>query len=73
MEAPPSSSLEAVARCVPPSGLDFGYCCVGAETKRTFTLDNRLPKGTAGATVRFEIKVDENHFSVTPDNGKPHP
>ena len=72
-EAPPTSSLEAIARCVPPMGIDFGYCCVGgSETTRSFVLSNTLPKGVACSTVRFALKLDENHFSVSPDNGKPH-
>jgi hypothetical protein len=71
IEAPPTSSLEAIARCIPAGGIDFGYCCVGgSETKRSFTLANCLPKGSTGSTVRFSLEIDENLFSVSPDNGK---
>jgi hypothetical protein len=71
IEAPPASSLEAIARCIPTCGIDMGYCCVGgSETKRSFNLANVLPKGTTGSTVRFSLEMDENLFSVSPDNGK---
>ena len=69
--AAPKDSLEAVARCVPPHGLDFGYCSVGGhETTRTFVLHNAPPRGNPGAPVRFSLASDESYFSVSPDNGK---
>ena len=53
--APPTSSLETVARSIPATGVDFGYCAVSLETKRVFTISNITPRSVTGVSVQYSI------------------
>lgn len=66
------SSLEAVARCVPSNGIDFGYCGVTGETHRKITLDNTVSRSVSGQTVRYSIETDSTNFTVSHSKGKLH-
>jgi hypothetical protein len=35
-----TSNLEQVARSLPESGIDFGYCPVKSPTTKSFTINN---------------------------------
>lgn len=67
---PVTSSLEAVARCVPTTGIDFGYCSVSLDTHRKICLENMVPHNVQAQSVRFSIETDSQNFSVSHSNGK---
>lgn len=67
---PVTSSLEAVARCVPAAGIDFGYCSVSQETTRKVVLDNTVPRSVVGTSIRYTIEADSQNFTVSNSNGK---
>jgi hypothetical protein len=65
----PQSSLEAVACCVPVSGIDFGYCAVSLESNKQMVLQNVVPRSVTASTVRYSIETDSPNFSVSHSNG----
>jgi hypothetical protein len=67
------SSLEAVAFCVPASGIDFGYCGVSLETQRKIMLENVVPRSVTGSTVRYSIETDSQNFIISHSNGTLQP
>jgi hypothetical protein len=67
---PASSSLEAVARCIPSTGIDFGYCSVSLETHRIIKLENIVPRSVQGQSIRYTIETDSTNFSLSHSNGK---
>lgn len=69
VDGPTSSSLEAVARCIPSCGMDFGYCTVSLETNRKIHLENIVPRSVTGQSIRYSIETDSHNFSVSHSNG----
>lgn len=67
---PVTSSIEAVARCIPAAGIDFGYCSVSLDTHRKISLDNVVPRSVNGTSVRYSIETDSPNFSISHSNGK---
>jgi hypothetical protein len=67
---PPTSSLDAVARSIPTTGIDFGYCSVSLETHRRVVLDNTVPRSVNGQSIRYSIETDSPNFTVSHSNGK---
>ena len=67
---PATSSLDAVARCIPQSGMDFGYCSVSQETNRRVVLDNTVPRSVTGQSIRYSIETDSPNFTISHSNGK---
>ncbi len=67
---PITSSIMAVARSIPSSGIDFGYCSVSLETHRKITLENIVPKHVTGTSIHYSIETDSENFSVSHSNGK---
>jgi hypothetical protein len=61
-----SSLIESVARSIPLQGIDFGYCAVGEETAKSFTMHN-----PSSSTIRFSLISGENLFTVSTTQGKP--
>jgi len=70
LAGPVTSSLDAVARCIPSSGIDFGYCSVSLETHRKVILDNTVPRSVSGTSIRYIIEADSPNFTVSHSNGK---
>ena len=60
-----TSNLEQVARSLPESGIDFGYCPVKSPTTKSFTINNP----TQG-TIRFTVQTGDPLFSLNMANGK---
>ena len=62
-----SFTLARVLESVPEKGLDFEYCAVQTEEKRTFMLCN-----PTSSTVHFNLQTDEQSptFSISPQTGK---
>lgn len=63
-------SLDALIRCIPSQGIDFGYCSVSQETTRKLTLDNTVPRSVAASAVRYTIETDSANFRLSHSNGK---
>lgn len=70
MSGPVTSSLDAVSRCVPASGIDFGYCGVASDTVRKLVLDNTVPRSVSGSSIRYTIETDSPNFTVSHSNGR---
>jgi len=54
-----SSLIESVARSIPLQGIDFGYCAVGDETAKSFTMHN-----PSSSTIRYSLLSGEKLFKV---------
>lgn len=70
VHGPITSSLLAVARSIPPQGIDFGYCSVSLETQRKITLENIVPRNVTGTSIHYSIETDSANFTVSHSNGK---
>lgn len=60
------SPCEAVLASIPDNGIEFGYCGVHQDVKRTLTLTN-----PTNSTVRFNLQIKEDGpFTVNLTHGK---
>lgn len=57
--------LDQVAKNLPPSGLDFGYCPVKIPTTKSFSLFNPTQ-----STIRYTLTPADPLFSVSLPTGK---
>lgn len=67
---PVLSSIDALVKCIPAQGIDFGYCSVAQETCRKIILDSTVPRSVTATAVRYTIETDSANFQLSHLNGK---